>query len=121
MNKASSLTAKAPLPELPPLPDSQPARGAAWLNRLAILVFLAALFLPGWYYDYQHDKYMLPEFTRYMALALFAMSVDLVWGYTGLLNLGQGLYFGLGAYAVAYSLKLQAAAVENNKPMVAAP
>jgi urea transport system permease protein len=119
MNKASSLTAKAQLPELPPLPGSRPARGAAWLNRAAVLVFLAALFLPGWYYA--HDKYMLPEFTRYMALALFAMSVDLVWGYTGLLSLGQGLYFGLGAYAVAYSLKLQAAAIENNKPMVAAP
>ena len=119
MNKASSLAVSAQLPTLPPLLDSQPARSAVWLGRAAVVVFLAALFLPGWYYA--NDKYMLPEFTRYMALALFAISVDLVWGYTGLLSLGQGLYFGLGAYAVAYSLKLQAAAIENNKPMVAAP
>jgi urea transport system permease protein len=99
--------------------DSQPTQSNAWLRRGVVALFLAALFLPGWYYA--DDKYMLPEFTRYMALALFAISVDLVWGYTGLLSLGQGLYFGLGAYAVAYSLKLQAAAIENNKPMVAAP
>ena len=35
--------------------------------------------------------------------------MDLIWGYTGLLSLGQGLYFGLGVYAVGYSLKLQQA------------
>jgi urea transport system permease protein len=119
MSEASSLAAPIKLAAPAPLPDSQAARGVAWLRRGAVVVFLAALFLPGWYYA--DDRYMLPEFTRYMALALFALSVDLVWGYTGLLSLGQGLYFGLGAYAVAYSLKLQAAAVENNKPMVAAP
>jgi urea transport system permease protein len=119
MNKASSLADSVKLPALPPLPESQPAPAGAWLRRGAVALFLAALFLPGWWYA--DDKYMLPEFTRYMALALFALSVDLVWGYTGLLSLGQGLYFGLGAYAVAYSLKLQAAAIANNKPMVAAP
>jgi urea transport system permease protein len=119
MNNASSLVGSVKIPALPPLPDWQPAPATAWLRRGVVALFLAALFLPGWYYA--NDKYMLPEFTRYMALALFAISVDLVWGYTGLLSLGQGLYFGLGAYAVAYSLKLQAAAIENNKPMVAAP
>ena len=119
MNKASALAVSGKLPTLPPMLDSRPAWSTAWLRRAAVVVFLAALFLPGWYYA--NDKYMLPEFTRYMALALFAISVDLVWGYTGLLSLGQGLYFGLGAYAVAYSLKLQAAAIENDKPMIAAP
>ena len=54
-----------------------------------------------------------------MALAIFALSVDLIWGYTGLLSLGQGLYFGLGAYAVGYSLKLQQAAREAGMPLVA--
>src|SRR5437764_1368652 len=56
-----------------------------------------------------------------MALALFALSVDLVWGYTGLLSLGQGLYFGLGVYMVGYSLQLQKAAQLAGKPLVAAP
>jgi urea transport system permease protein len=83
-----------------------------------VVLFLAALFVPG--FLFADDKYWLELFTRYVALALFALSVDLIWGYTGLLSLGQGLYFGLGAYAVGYSLKLQAAAKAADKPFVAA-
>jgi urea transport system permease protein len=109
---APSLT--PPLPSLLP----QPSRGSLF-GRLATLLFLAALFLPG--FLFADDKYWLELFTRYVALALFALSVDLIWGYTGLLSLGQGLYFGLGAYAVGYSLKLQAAAKAADKPFVAAP
>ena len=56
-----------------------------------------------------------------MALALFAVSLDLVWGYTGLLSLGHGLYFGMGAYIVGYSLKLQKAAFEAGKPFISRP
>jgi len=48
--------------------------------------------------------------------ALFALSVDMIWGYTGLLSLGQGLYFGMGAYIAAWSLKLQMAAVKAADP-----
>jgi urea transport system permease protein len=81
--------------------------------------FLACLFLPAALFA--DDPYWLPLFARYMAVALFALSVDLIWGYTGLLSLGQGLYFGIGAYAVAYSLKLQKAALEAGKPLAAAP
>ncbi len=75
--------------------------------RVLTALFLASLFLPVILFE--GDKYWLPLFTRYMALALFALSVDLIWGYTGLLSLGHGLYFGIGMYAVAYSLKLQKA------------
>jgi urea transport system permease protein len=109
-----SETIAPPLPALPLAPVR-----SRWPGRVAAALFLAALFLPGLLFG--GDKYWLPLFTRYMALALFAMSVDLVWGYTGLLSLGQGLYFGLGAYAVGYSLKLQAAALEDGRPFVAAP
>src|SRR5438045_2750979 len=83
------------------------------------LLFLLALFVPG--ILYAEDKYWLRICSRVMALALFALSVDLVWGYTGLLSLGQGLYFGLGAYAVGYSLKLQRAALEASKPFTPGP
>ena len=86
---------------------------------ILVFLFLAALFIPGQYYA--NNKYWLPLYSKYMALALFALSVDLVWGYTGLLSLGQGLYFGLGAYAVGYSLKLQQAARVADKPLLAAP
>jgi urea transport system permease protein len=87
-------------------------RRAYW--RLAcFLLFVAALFLPGFYMD---PGYRLPKFNRFMALALYALSVDLIWGYTGLLSLGQGLYFGIGGYIVGYSLILQKAALEEDKP-----
>jgi branched-chain amino acid transport system permease protein len=38
---------------------------------------------------------------RAMLLTLLALSLDLAWGYTGILCLGQSAFFGLGAYAVA--------------------
>jgi urea transport system permease protein len=105
-------------------PGKHPCIPAAPLGRKlltwsAILLFLIALFLPGIFL--RTDRYWLPLFSRYLALSLFAMSVDLIWGYTGLLSLGQGLYFGLGAYAVGYSLKLQKAALDAGKPLVAGP
>jgi len=106
----------------PPLPAPIATRPFPLLNALgwlAILLVLAFCFYPG--YHYADDTYWLKLYSRYMALALFALSVDLVWGYTGLLSLGQGLYFGLGVYMVGYSLKLQKAAQLADKPLVAAP
>lgn len=41
------------------------------------------------------------------AFAIAAMGIDLIWGYTGILSLGHGLYFALGGYAMAMYLKLQ--------------
>ena len=37
---------------------------------------------------------------------IFALSIDLIWGFTGILSLGQAVYFGIGAYFVALSMKL---------------
>ena len=44
---------------------------------------------------------------RFLALAIVALGIDLIWGYTGLLSLGHGVFFGLGGYALAMYLKLQ--------------
>jgi urea transport system permease protein len=44
---------------------------------------------------------------RFMALAITALGIDLIWGYTGLLSLGHGLFFALGGYALAMFLALQ--------------
>ncbi len=92
-------------PAAPAVPA--PARGNVWGGLLVVLV-LAAVFVPPFVLG--ENRYRMPQYTKYVALALFALSVDVIWGYTGLLSLGQGLYFGLGAYALAYSLKLQRAA-----------
>lgn len=44
---------------------------------------------------------MLPELTRLVVLAGVAMTLNLLVGATGLISMGQGLFYGLGAYAVA--------------------
>ncbi len=42
-----------------------------------------------------------------IAFSIVAIGLDLIWGYTGILSLGHGLYFALGGYAMAMFLKLQ--------------
>lgn len=44
---------------------------------------------------------------RFLALAIVALGIDLIWGFTGLLSLGHGVFFALGGYALAMHLKLQ--------------
>src|SRR3989442_1699329 len=96
-------------------------RATSFVGWLFLLAFLASLYLPGWWYgrgDAGNDRYYLALHARWMTLALFALSVDLIWGYTGLLSLGQGLFFGIGAYAMGYSLILQQAALSSDRPLV---
>ncbi|MCG5056664.1 MAG: urea ABC transporter permease subunit UrtC [Limnoraphis sp. WC205] len=74
-------------------------------REIAIAVAIAvvfALILPA----------ILPVFRlkligRFVALAIAALGIDLIWGYTGLLSLGHGIFFALGGYALAMHLNLQ--------------
>src|SRR5688500_8159146 len=43
---------------------------------------------------------------KYLCYGLLAISVDLLWGYTGLLSLGQALFFSLGGYMLGMNLML---------------
>lgn len=43
---------------------------------------------------------------KFLCFTIFALSIDLIWGFTGILSLGQAVYFGIGAYLVALSLKI---------------
>ncbi len=45
---------------------------------------------------------------KYLTFAILAIGIDLIWGYTGILSLGQAVWFGLGGYAMAMYLKLVA-------------
>lgn len=49
---------------------------------------------------------------KYLCFALVAMGLNLAWGFTGMLSLGQGVFFGLGAYAMGMYLKLEASGAE---------
>ena len=47
---------------------------------------------------------------RFLSLAIVALGIDLIWGFTGLLSLGQGIFFALGGYGVAMYLQLNSSA-----------
>ena len=66
-----------------------------------ILLAFALFILPA-----ALDDFRLNLFGRYFSLAITALAIDLIWGYTGLLSLGQGIFFALGGYAVAMYLML---------------
>ena len=38
---------------------------------------------------------------KFLTFAMVALAIDLAWGYAGMLSLGHGVFFGLGAYALA--------------------
>jgi urea transport system permease protein len=44
---------------------------------------------------------------KFLAYAILALGLDLLWGYAGVLSLGHGLFFGLGAYAMGMHLMLE--------------
>ena len=106
-----------PKPAVAPVKSDVPSWNIG--GKIATFLFLLSLLTPPIYYG--DDPYRCEQFAKIAALALLALSIDLIWGYTGLLSLGQGLYFGLGAYVMAYSLKLQRAAMDDGRPFVASP
>src|SRR5713101_4515710 len=52
------------------------------------------------------EPFWLNRIAKYLVFGMLGIAVALSWGYAGILNLGQGLFFGLGAYMLAMSLKL---------------
>jgi urea transport system permease protein len=59
------------------------------------------------------DSFRLGLAGKYLTYAFAAVSLVLLWGYGGILSLGQGIFFGLGGYAMAMFLKLEASSPEN--------
>jgi len=51
--------------------------------------------------------YVVTLLGKYLTLALLALSVDLVWGYLGIMSLGHGAFFALGGYACGMYLMRQ--------------
>src|SRR6188508_294075 len=47
--------------------------------------------------------YLMPLLGKYLCFAMLALSLDLVWGYAGILSLGHGAFFALGGYAMGMS------------------
>lgn len=53
------------------------------------------------------STYTMALWGKYLCYALLAISVDLVWGYLGILSLGHGAFFALGGYAMGMYLMRQ--------------
>ena len=73
------------------------------LGSLLLLVLLLAVVLP-----LSLDIFRLNLVGKYLTYAFVAVGLVMVWGYGGVLSLGQGVFFGLGGYAMAMFLKLEA-------------
>ncbi|SEP08698.1 urea ABC transporter permease subunit UrtC [Aquisalimonas asiatica] len=73
----------------------------------ALFAAFVLLIMP-WMVDF--SGYELNSYARYLALGLVAAALALSWGAAGILNLGQALTFGIGAYIMAMHLKLKASA-----------
>jgi urea transport system permease protein len=67
---------------------------------VAIALFLL-LILP-----FLVSEFRLGLVGRFLSLAIVALGIDLIWGFTGLLSLGHGIFFALGGYAFAMYLSL---------------
>ena len=82
-------------------------RGWAVLGACAAILFLlfplANLALPKGSLFYISD-YTVALTGKIMCYAIVAVAMDLIWGYTGILSLGHGLFFALGGYAMGMYL-----------------
>jgi len=72
----------------------------------AFLVPMLNLLLPS---DsaFHVPSYVVTLLGKYLTYALLALSVDLVWGYCGILSLGHGAFFALGGYAMGMYMMRQ--------------
>ncbi|HYM37242.1 MAG TPA: urea ABC transporter permease subunit UrtC [Nitrospiraceae bacterium] len=78
-----------------------------WLAGFVLLVGLPVLnVLPDPESWLHVSDFALNRFGKFLCFAILALGLDLIWGYTGILSLGHGVFFGLGAYAIGMHLML---------------
>jgi urea transport system permease protein len=78
---------------------------AVFLTALVAIILIPCLnaYVPG-SSAFHISNFSINLWGRYFCYAVVAISVDLLWGYTGLLSLGQCLYFSLGGYMMGMYL-----------------
>jgi urea transport system permease protein len=91
--------------------DGGPRNGAEgltfWVVALFLLVVLPALnVIPSEDSFFHVSDFTLNRFGKFLAFAILALGLDLIWGYTGILSLGHGVFFGIGAYCIGMYLML---------------
>lgn len=81
----------------------------AWLSLLLLVILPLSL-----------GDFRLGLAGKYLSLAFCAVGMVMIWGYGGILSLGQGIFFGLGSYMMAMYLKLEATATDEAASALAA-
>lgn len=75
------------------------------VSGIGLLIFIILPFVLG---DFQ-----ISLMAKLLLFGSLAISLDLVWGFTGILSFAHGVFFTLGGYAMAYYLKLNLSAANN--------
>ena len=102
------LTSPVPLPT----PYGGVLTGRHWGGVLAAIVIVSVLvpvlnlMVPAGSAFHLSD-YAVQLVGKIMCYAICALAMDLIWGYTGILSLGHGLFFALGGYAMGMYLMRQ--------------
>lgn len=60
-----------------------------------------------------NNDYLLNKYMRYLVFGILSASLSFAWGYTGILNLGHAVSFGLGSYAMAMAVKLRTIPIQT--------
>ena len=75
------------------------------LTAIVLIALLNQLVSPDSFFHV--PTYAVSLLGKYLCFAILALSVDLIWGYCGILSLGHGAFFGLGGYAMGMYLMRQ--------------
>jgi len=83
---------------------------AIWIVAVLVVIAIAVpagnLLIPAGQFGHV-PTYAVTLFGKYLCYAILALSLDLVWGYCGILSLGHGAFFALGGYAMGMYLMRQ--------------
>ncbi len=77
----------------------------AAISGIVLLIFIIFPFFVG--------SFQLSLMSKLLLFGTLAISLDLVWGFTGILSFAHGIFFTLGGYAAAYYLKLNLSSARN--------
>jgi urea transport system permease protein len=83
--------------------------GSDWVG-IAVLALIVFAVMP-----LTLDIFRLNLVGKYLTYGFVAVGLVMLWGYGGILSLGQGVFFGLGGYCMAMFLKLEASDPESTK------
>lgn len=104
------------VPQPPPTPKEILARLEIFLivfGAIMLILFLPLLNVTG-----TISNFTLNLWGKYLCYGILAISVDLLWGYTGLLSLGQALFFSLGGYMMGmYLMRMIGSLGQYKMPM----